>query len=52
MNTEDKDITETKESTINFIPSPMRMVRFSDGNVVPMNRADRRKHKIYNKKAK
>jgi len=31
-------------------PSPTTMVHFSDGKVVPMNRAMRRKNKIFKEK--
>lgn len=34
----------------NFHPSPTKLVRFADGDVVPKNRQERRKRHIYNKR--
>ncbi len=45
----EKEISETKESPTKFVPSPGRLIKFSDGTVKNMNRAERSKYKIYNK---
>lgn len=48
----EKEFTENKESPTNFTPSLGRLVKFLDGTIRNMNRAERRKHKLYNWKFK
>lgn len=35
---------------VKFTPSPAKKVRFADGKVIEMNRAERRRNKIYGNK--
>ena len=41
---------KASEEDNKFSPSPIKLVRFADGKTIPMNRAVRRRNKIYGNK--